>query len=76
MVLSGAWGDKYDYFLTQKDSSPWSWVRGVTAEPPADRFRGGGRDQSEGHRDHACVERGSHGKAIADLSPGDVRSHK
>lgn len=74
MVLSGAWGDKCDYFLTQKDSSPWSWVRGVMAESPADRFRGGGGDQSEGHRG-ACVERGSHGKAIADLSPGDVRSH-
>lgn len=27
------------------------------------------------HRDHVCAGRGSHGKAMADLAPGDVRSH-
>lgn len=65
----------YNFFFKTEVFSACEVGSGELQQSPADRFRGGGRDQSEGHRDHACVGRGSHGKAMADVAPGEVRSH-
>lgn len=72
MVLSGAWGDREGIFLLlflPRRVSACEVRSGESWQSPADRFKGGGRDQSEGHgaqRSCMCGKRllwESHGRA-------------